>query len=219
MSLFFFLKSHWFTVSCSTAAANTFSTFMGIRRCPSRQRNCRKEDWPQWEKHPCLQATAPGPSWQLDAEPGWIPACTCILLPGILATPSTCCHQFLCPLLTAQLLGGVVYTCSLPAVISYSFSAQSSLDSDPILLPKQLFLSLLIASVLLTPEDIFNASPIWPCSSIYTVDSSRLQTLSSFNFGNMPFAQLSSRFIAAPSQHSAWETGLCKTVTLIVPTL
>ena len=177
MSLFFFLKSHWFTASCSTAALTHSTPLWGSEGAPSTQRNCRKEDWPQWKKHPCLQATAPGPSWQLDAEPGWIPACTLILLPGILATPSSCCHQFLCPLLTAQLLGEVVYTCSLPAVISYSFSAQSSLDSDLILLPKQIFLSLLIASVLVNPEDIYNVSPIWPCSSIYTVDSSRLQTL------------------------------------------
>ena len=53
----------------------------------------------------------------------------------------------------------------------------------------------------------------------FTVLTAPAYKLSSFNFGYMPFAQLSSRFIAAPSQHSAWETGLCKTVTLIVPTL
>lgn len=58
-----------------------------------------------------------------NAEHGWIPACSCVLLSDILATPWSRCHQFLCPLLTAQLLGGVVCTCPLPAAISYSFSA------------------------------------------------------------------------------------------------
>lgn len=66
---------------------------------------------------PFIQATV----YSLSAEPAWIPACTCIFLPGILSTPLSCCHWFLCPLLTAQLFCRVVYTCSLSAYISYSF--------------------------------------------------------------------------------------------------
>lgn len=84
--------------------------------CPQTDK-LQKGNWPHLKKYPFIQATV----YSLSAEPTWIPACTCIFLPGILSTPLSCCHWFLCPLLTAQLFCRVVYTCSLSAYISYSF--------------------------------------------------------------------------------------------------
>lgn len=126
-----------------------------------------------------IPAFRPQPQAQVDswnAEPGWIPVCTPIL-PGILATPWPCCHPFLCSLIIPSVLVELSLLVPFLLLSPNSFSAWSSLDSDPILLPKWCFLSSSMDSTLLNPEAIFKSRLIQPFSSVCTVDSLGLQTL------------------------------------------